>query len=345
MTIDWDTLVNDALEGRAPSRARAIAMLRLPDEETLRLVDSAWRVRRASFQDRVKVNVLLNAKSGYCPEDCGYCSQSRHAMTPIERYPIVPPETMLASARQAYEAGAQRFCIVAALRGPSWPQIEQVATAARMIKDSVPIELCACLGLIDEPAKAIALKDAGIDAYNHNLNTSEARYGSITSTHTYADRLRTLRITREAGLSPCSGVILGMGESDEEVVDLAFALQDESAESIPVNFLIPIEGTPLGEGTTVSGLTPWACLRALCLFRFVNPAAEIRVSAGREIHLRSLQPLALLVANSLFLGDYLTEEGRAADEDWAMLEDLGLRPEDAGVEPAALTLATGSVPD
>jgi biotin synthase len=345
MTIDWDTLAHDALQGTTPSRETALALLRVPNEETLRLIDCAWRVRRASFDNRVKINVLLNAKSGYCPEDCGYCSQSRHAMTPIERYPIVPPETMLASARRAYDAGAQRFCIVAALRGPSWQQIEQVASAARMIKDEIPIELCACLGLIDDPAKAVALKDAGIDAYNHNLNTSEARYDSITSTHTYAERLRTMRVVRGAGLSPCSGVILGMGESDDEVVDLAFALRAEGAESIPVNFLIPIEGTPLGDGATVGGLTPWGCLRALCLFRFVNPVAEIRVSAGREIHLRSLQPLALLVANSLFLGDYLTEEGRAAEEDWSMLEDLGLQPEDVPVDAATLGVAASNVSD
>ncbi|MEX0991422.1 MAG: biotin synthase BioB [Actinomycetota bacterium] len=332
MTMDWDSLVAEALADRPPSRDAALAMLALPDEDTLRLVDAGWQVRRANFADRTKVNVLLNAKSGYCPEDCGYCSQSRHVQTPIDRYPVIKPAAMLAAAREAHAAGAQRFCIVAALRGPTWTQVEQVAEATRQIKSELPLEVCACLGLLDEPEKAVALKEAGVDAYNHNLNTSPERYGEITTTHTYEDRLATVRSARAAGLSACSGVILGMGESHEEIVDLAFALREEGADSIPVNFLIPIDGTPMAAGDSADVLTPWFCLRALSMFRLVNPAAELRASAGREIHLRSLQPLAMLVANSLFLGDYLTEDGRSADEDWAMLADLGLIPEDVSIE-------------
>lgn len=324
MMIDWDQLETQGRANISPSRETARALLALPDADTLRLVDVAWKVRQEFFGERTKVNVLLNAKSGYCPEDCGYCSQSRQVQTPIDKFPIIRPDGMLKAAREAYEAGAQRFCIVAALRGPSWTQIEQVAEATRRIKAELPLEVCACLGLLDDPKKAEVLAEAGVDAYNHNLNTSEERYESITSTHTYQDRLDTIRAARAAGLSTCSGVILGMGESDEEVIDVAFALRKEQADSIPVNFLIPVEGTPLGSGDTASSLTPWYCLRALAVFRLVNPRAELRASAGRELHLRSLQPLALLVANSLFLGDYLTEEGQEAVQDWAMLEDLGL---------------------
>ena len=333
--IDWDAIVADGLAGAAPEPSVALALLRLGDDESLRLVEAATRVRRAHFGDRVKVNVLLNTKSGYCPEDCGYCSQSRHVKTEIDRFPMLRPEGMVAAAREAYAGGAQRFCIVAALRGPSWPQIEQVAEATRRIKAEMPMEVCACLGLIDEPGKAQALKDAGVDAYNHNLNTSEERYDEITTTHSYADRVQTLKTIQAAGLSACSGVILGMGETDREIVELAFALREHNADSIPVNFLMPIEGTPLGNGATASSLTPWFCLRALSVFRLVNPAAELRASAGREIHLRSLQPLALLVANSLVLGDYLTEDGQAADDDWNMLADLGLRAEQQAVVPAS----------
>lgn len=330
MQLNLDHLVARALEDAPPSREEALALLRLSDEETLRLVDAAWRVRRHFFGNRVKVNVLLNAKSGFCPEDCSYCSQSRLSRATIARYPLLSPEEILARARAAYAAGAQRFCIVTATRGPSWKVIETVAEAARRIKAELPLEICASLGILDDEGKARALKAAGVDAYNHNLNTSAARYGEICTTHTYLDRVQTLRMIRSAGISPCSGVILGMGESDEEVVEMAFALRELGAESIPVNFLIPIKGTPLGQGATVEKLTPWACLRYLALFRFVNPRAEIRASAGREVHLRSLQPLALLVANSLFLGDYLTEKGQAAEADWGMLQDLGLEPEEMG---------------
>lgn len=325
--IDWNELIEGATQNQPPARDTALACLELPDTETLRLVDAAWRARRTFFADRTRVNVLLNTKSGYCPEDCGYCSQSSKVQTPINRYPMQSTEQIVAAARAANEAGAQRFCIVSALRGPSWSDIKRVADAARQIRSEMGLELCASLGLLDDPEKAKALAEAGIDAYNHNLNTSEERYGDIATTHTYQDRLDTVRMARAAGLSPCSGVILGMGETNEEIVDLAFALRAEGAESIPVNFLLPIDDTPLGDGVTAADLTPWSCLRALSVFRLVNPAAEIRASAGREVHLRSLQPLAMLVANSLFLGDYLTEEGQSPDADWAMLADLGLQPE------------------
>lgn len=324
--MNLNKLVEDVLRGKPPSREQALELLRLPDEETLQLVDAAWRVRRAIFGKKVKVNVLLNAKSGYCPEDCGYCSQSRHAQSFIERYPMMDAETILKKAREAYAAGAHRFCIVTAMRGPTWRDIERVAEATRRIKAELPIEVCACMGLLDDPAKAQVLKEAGVDAYNHNLNTSADRYGEITTTHTYADRVRTVKIIKQAGISICSGVIVGMSETDEDIIELAYALRELGADSIPVNFLIPIPGTPLGDGGTTEKLTPWHCLRVLSVFRLINPRAELRASAGREIHLRTLQPLAMLIANSLFLGDYLTEKGQAAEADWRMLEDLGLEP-------------------
>lgn len=325
--IDWDQLARDAESNIAPSRDTALQILATPDSDMLRLIDAAWRARHANFGTRTRVNVLMNTKSGYCPEDCGYCSQSSKVQTPINRYPMQTADQIVAAARAAHEAGAQRFCIVSALRGPSWSDIDRVADAAQRIRAEMGLELCASLGLLDDPAKAVRLAEAGIDAYNHNLNTSEERYEKISSTHTYQDRLDTVRMAKAAGLSPCSGVILGMGETHEEIVDLAFALRDEGAESVPVNFLLPIEGTPLGDDIPTSDLTPWSCLRALCLFRLVHPTAELRASAGREVHLRSLQPLAMLVANSLFLGDYLTESGRAPEDDWQMLDDLGLSAE------------------
>jgi biotin synthase len=324
--MDWDRVVERALGDEPPARDEALALLRLPDAETLPLVDAAWRVRRAFFGNKVKVNVLLNAKSGYCPEDCGYCSQSHHAQSTIARYPLMDAEAIVEKARQAYAAGAHRFCVVTAMRGPTWRDIERVAEATRRIKAELPIEVCACLGLLDEPEKARALKAAGVDAYNHNLNTSAARYGAITTTHTYADRVRTVEIVKQTGISVCSGVIVGMGEEDDEIVEIAYALRELGADSIPVNFLIPIAGTPLGDGGTPRVLTPWRCLRVLAVCRLVNPKAELRASAGRELHLRSLQPLAMLIANSLFLGDYLTERGQAAEADWQMLKDLGLEP-------------------
>jgi biotin synthase len=168
--------------------------------------------------------------------------------------------------------------------------------------------------------QARALKACGVDRVNHNLNTSQRFYGEICSTHTYEDRLNTLRAVREAGLGLCSGGIIGMGEERADVVRLALELRELGVPSIPVNFLNPIDGTPLA-GTWQ--LDPRYCLKVLCMFRLANPRSEIRIAGGRELHLRSLQPLGLYAANSMFVGDYLTTKGQAAEEDYRMIEDLG----------------------
>jgi biotin synthase len=211
-------------------------------------------------------------------------------------------------------------CLVASGRGPGDRDVERVTDVVEAVKSVHPgVEVCACLGMLKE-SQAERLRAAGVDAYNHNLNTSESRYADICSTHGYDDRVATVEKVKAAGLSPCSGLIVGMGETDDELIDAIFALRDLDSDSIPVNFLMPFEGTPLADTWE---LTPMRSLRILALVRFACPATEIRMAGGREMHLRSLQPLALHVANSLFLGDYLTSEGQAAKADLAMIVDAG----------------------
>jgi biotin synthase len=324
VTPKWQTLADAVLAGMPPTRADALAVLRAPDEELLRLLDAAFRVRRTHFGRLVKLNLLVNAKSGICPEDCGYCSQSIVSTAPIKKYSMLSAGELVAGAREAWARRARTYCIVASGRGPSARELREVTAAVRLIKDELPMKICACLGLLtDQQAQELA--DAGVDRYNHNLNTSADHHERITTTHTYADRVATLEAVKRAGISPCSGFIAGMGETDEQLVDLAFALRDLDADSIPVNFLHAIPGTPL-EGT--HELTPRRCLRILALLRFACPAKEIRVAGGREVNLRSLQPLALYAANSIFVGDYLTTPGQAAEADWQMLEDLGFEIEE-----------------
>jgi biotin synthase len=183
--------------------------------------------------------------------------------------------------------------------------------------------VCACLGLLSD-GQAERLRAAGADAYNHNLNTSEGTYADITTTHTYADRVDTVQKAHAAGLSACSGLIAGMGESDEDLVDVVFSLRELDPDSVPVNFLIPFEGTPLAKEWN---LTPQRCLRILAMVRFVCPDVEVRIAGGREVHLRSMQPLALHLANSIFLGDYLTSEGQAGKADLEMIADAGFEVE------------------
>jgi biotin synthase len=323
----WEALADRALRGEPPSHAEALAVLRSPDEELLPLLGAAYRVRRATFGKKVKLNLLMNAKSGVCPEDCGYCSQSIVSTAAIPKYSLLDEEVILEGAREAWRRKAGTYCIVASGRGPSARELRGVTAAVRRIKDELPMKVCACLGLLTDE-QAVALREAGVDRYNHNLNTSTDHYGRITTTHTYEDRVRTLEAVKRAGISPCSGVITGMRETDEQLVDVAFALRELDADSIPVNFLHPIDGTPL-EG--VRELDPRRCLKVLCLFRFVCPTKEIRVSGGREVNLRSLQPLSLLPANAIFIGDYLTTAGQAAEDDYRMIEDLGLEIEECAL--------------
>ncbi|MGR7001038.1 biotin synthase BioB [Yinghuangia aomiensis] len=322
-----ETLTAKALRREAPGQEEALALLATGDDDVLDVVAAAGRVRREFFGRRVKLNHLVNMKSGMCPEDCSYCSQRLGSASEILKYSWISEDEAAQAAGRAIEAGAKRVCLVASGRGPGDRDIERVAGTVGAIKDAAPdVEVCVCLGLL-KPGQAERLREAGADAYNHNLNTSAENYRDICSTHTFDDRVRTVGDAKSAGLSPCSGAIFGMGESDDDVVDIAFALREVDPDSVPVNFLIPFEGTPM-QGRWE--LTPHRCLRILALFRFVFPDVEVRLAGGREIHLRALQPLALHLANSIFLGDYLTSEGQPGAADLAMIADAGFVVEGAG---------------
>ncbi|MSO20504.1 MAG: biotin synthase BioB [Acidobacteria bacterium] len=327
--MQWQELAVQALGGKLISREDARAVLSVPEEELLDLVSACYRVRRHYHGKRVKLNMLINAKSGLCPEDCGYCSQSVLAQSGVDRYPLQSKETLLEGARQAMEVKAHTYCIVISGRRPSSRELEHVASAVREIRATYPLRICCCMGLLNEDEARI-LQEAGAERINHNLNTSEEHYGEICTTHTYKDRVDTLGAVKKAGMSPCSGGILGMGETDDQIIDLALSLRALDVDSIPLNFLIPIAGTPLGG---VETLTPQKCLAILCLFRLVNPSKEIRIAGGREYHLRSLQPLGLYVADSIFIGDYLTTRGEVPAADLQMLEDAGFVAATAPREP------------
>ncbi|WP_423219035.1 biotin synthase BioB [Zhihengliuella halotolerans] len=338
--VDTDAagLVGRIESGHALTEAEALAVLATPDAQTLDLVAQAGRLRRTHFGNTVKVNYLVNLKSGLCPEDCTYCSQRLGSDAQILKYKWLSTEDAAEQAGLGVRGGASRVCLVASGRGPTDRDVNRVTDMIERVKDENPgVEVCACLGLIKE-RHANKLAAAGADAYNHNLNTAESKYEDICTTHTYADRVATVEASKAAGMSPCSGLIVGMGESDEQLVEAAFALRDLNADSVPVNFLMPFEGTPL-EGTWE--LTPLRCLRILAMVRLACPDKEVRIAGGREMHLRSLQSVALEVANSLFLGDYLTSEGQAAEADLAMIADAGFRVlgreegTTAGVAPCA----------
>lgn len=334
--MNFTDLANRILEGHCPTRKESLDVLQTSNEHLLDLLAAAFCIRRQYFGNTVRLQMLLNAKSGACQEDCHYCSQSSISTAPIDRYAIISPTEMVEGARRAARAKAQRYCIVISGRSPLDREVEEISTAVHQIKEEMPIQVCCSLGLLSQE-QALQLKAAGVDRINHNLNTSEAYHGSICTTHTFQDRLMTLKHARAAGLELCSGGIVGMGESDEDLVDLAFALRDLNPDSIPLNMLHPVAGTPF-EGK--HELTPHRCLKILCLFRFLHPRREIRAAGGREWNLRSLQPMALYVADSLFVDGYLTTPGQPAPEVWKMIEDLGFTvevdykaPTTVGAEP------------
>lgn len=321
--MKWQTLAQEVIYGKEISDEEAMAILNCADDELLLLLQAAFTIRKHYFGKKVKLNMIINAKSGYCPEDCGYCSQSFKSNAPIQKYPFISKEELLKGAKIAFENKIGTYCIVASGRGPTQKDVAIVSEAVKEIKEKYGLKVCACLGILKEE-QAQQLKEAGVDRYNHNLNTSERHYEYITTTHTYQDRINTVEIIKKHGLSPCSGAIIGMKETKEDVVNIARALKMVNADSIPINFLHAIKGTKL-EGT--NELNPRYCLKVLALFRFMNPTKEIRISGGREVNLRSLQPLGLYAANSIFVGDYLTTEGQDSSADYKMLEDLGFEIE------------------
>lgn len=319
----YTRLAERALAGEAPSADDALWILDGEDVQLLPLLQAAFAPREKYFGRTVMVHVLNNVQNGLCPEDCGYCSQSKNSEATIRKYPMKSDEEILAEAGAAARAGASRYCMVLSGRGPSLELTRKLAELVRKVKETYPIEVCVSAGLIGEEHARI-LAEAGLDRLNHNLNTSESHYPKICSTHTYEERVETLRAAKKAGIQPCSGLIVGMGEQSRDVVEVAFRLRELEVPSIPVNFLIPIDGNPVQED---GSLTPERCLRALALVRLVNPTAEVRIAGGREGNIRSLGPLALWPANSLFIQGYLTTKGDGESETYRMIRDAGFEVE------------------
>lgn len=322
----YEALADRVVEGHAVTRDEALSIAQAPDEDLLAVLHAAHRIRSRFHGNQVKVHVLQNAKSGVCPEDCKFCSQSlkynREAEVP--QYGMQAVDDLVEGARKAVEMGAVTYCMVTATRGPTGREIETVSQAAQQIKEEFPeLKLCASLGLLKE-GQAPKLKEAGVDRYNHNLETSPSHFPNIVSTHGIDDRVNTVREAKSAGLEACCGGILGLGERPEDWVELALLLRELEVESVPLNFLDPRPNTPLAD---IERMSPRTCLRALAMFRFVHPETDLRVAGGREAVLGHMQPLALYAANSLFTNGYLTTPGAEPSDDWQMITQAGFEPQ------------------
>jgi len=321
--VNYQRLAEKAISGQELTREECLSVLHSPDIEILQLLDAAYAVRRHFFGNRVHLHMLINAKSGLCPEDCNYCSQSKISTADIPRYTLLSESELLEGAKRAKKANAKVYCIAMSGRGPSKQELEYLTQAVLNIKSQVDIGICCSVGLLTRD-QARQLKEAGVDQLNHNLNTSERYYPQICTTHTYRDRMNTISAAREAGMQLCSGVLFGQGETEDDIVDAAFALRALAPRCLPINFLHPIPGTPFQR---FNYLTSLQCLRILCLFRFLCPSQAIRASGGRELHLRSLQPLALYPVNSVFVSGYLTTPGQSPEDAFKMIQDMGFEIE------------------
>lgn len=305
----------------------------LPD-----LIALAHKVRVAWCGEAVELESLVNAKSGACPEDCAFCSQSVAFETDVDVYPYMDQDDIVAAAKATAAAGATQFCIVVAVRGPSERLLDKVIESVGRVRDEVGLDVACSVGLLDE-AQAARLAAAGVKRYNHNLEAPRAIFAEVCTTHTYEDRIDTARIVQGAGMELCCGGILGMGESLEQRVDFAFELAELAPVEVPLNFLNPRPGTALAG---VSPISAREALQAIALFRLALPDTVIRLAGGRELVLGELQALGMLAgANALIVGNYLTTLGRAPEEDLALLESLGMPVDDGLGEGQYIVEASG----
>jgi len=309
-------------EGKGLLREDASSLISAEGEALYELFASAARIKRSFSGDSVDLCAIINARSGACPEDCSYCAQSSRSRTDIDIYPLLDMEKILEKAKEARDNSVKRFCIVTSGRKVSKQDLKKIGEVVGKVRE-LGLLPCATLGLL-EYEDLVFLKGSGLERYHHNLETSERYFPQICTTHSYADKLRTIESVKRAGLSLCSGGIFGMGETWEDRLDMAFLVNEVGAESVPVNYLTPVHGTPMGG---VSLLDPLEALKIVSVYRFVFPSKQIRVCGGRLQTLGEMNPLLFMAgADGLLVGNYLTTMGRNIAQDVDLIRRLGLVP-------------------
>jgi biotin synthase len=306
----------------------AVAILELPDAEVPQLVSLAHQVRLDNVGAEVEVESIISAKTGGCPEDCAFCSQSRHWETPVRPEPFIEIPPLIEAAKRSQQAGATEFCIVLAVRGPDNRIMRQVLNAVDALHEHTDMHVACSLGILTR-AQGKQLHEAGVRRYNHNLETARSHFAKICTTHTWEERWETCELVLELGMELCCGGIFGMGETLQQRVEFAFELKELQPREIPLNFLNPRPGTPLETNSLVS---PLDAIRTIALFRLLFPDIVLRYAGGREVTLRELQSLGMLAGiNGIIIGNYLTTLGRSPDEDLTMLEDLKMPLKSLGI--------------
>jgi biotin synthase len=295
------------------------ALAALPDGAVMALASLAHQVRLAWCGPEVEIEGILSAKTGGCPEDCHFCSQSSRFDTPVKATPFLDTDEVLAAARETAALGASEFCIVLAVRGPDERTISRILDLVPRIHGELGLNVAVSAGILTED-QARRLAEGGVHRYNHNVETARSYFPSIVSTHTWDERSETCRLVKAHGMELCCGALINMGETDAQRVELLTQLQELEPTEVPINFLNPRPGTPLGDRPILS---PWEAVRWIALFRLALPSVILRYAGGREVTLRDLQAIGMTAGiNALIVGNYLTTLGRSPGEDLQMLEDL-----------------------
>lgn len=312
---------NKILAGERIVKDEAVYISEIPQKDILSLLTSANIIREHFRCDFIDLCAIINAKSGACPEDCSYCAQSSKSFSKTSVYPLLKKNTVIEKAMEAKDKGVKRFCIVTSGRKPNGKEIREIASMISEVR-SIGLLPCATLGLLNKD-ELLLLKDNGLERYHHNIETSERFFSEICGTHTYSDKLKTIEAVQSAGLSLCSGGIFGMGETWDDRIDMAFALRELNVDSVPINFLIPVKGTLLGNRDLMD---PFEALRIISLYRIILPEKEVRVCGGRVQVLREFNSMVFTAgADSILTGNYLTTTGRTFDDDIKMIYQHGLR--------------------
>jgi len=295
------------------------ALANLPDGAVMSLASLAHQVRLAWCGPTVEIEGILSAKTGGCPEDCHFCAQSSRFDTPVKATPFLDRDEVLAAARETAALGASEFCIVLAVRGPDERTLTRILECVPLIQEETGLNVAVSAGILTEE-QAERLAAGGVHRYNHNVETARSYFPSIVSTHTWDERAETCRLVRRHGMELCCGALIGMGETVAQRVELLVQLQELDPTEVPLNFLNPRPGTPLGDRPLIS---PWEALRWIALFRLALPSVILRYAGGREVTLRDLQAIGMTAGiNALIVGNYLTTLGRSSEEDLQMLADL-----------------------
>ena len=313
-------LAEDILGGKLPDNSDYLNILSAPEADLPAIMTGAGMLREKYFGRKIHLCTICNGKSGKCSEDCKFCSQSSFSKTEAPIYPILKKEELVKGGLFSQDTSINRYSIVTTGRGLPRKDVEAVAEAMRELDDK-KIKKCVSLGILKEEELKL-LKDAGVTRYHHNLETSRSFFKEVCTTHSYDERIETIKAAQKQGMEICAGGIFGIGETDEQILEIAVDIKALDVDAVPLNFLVPIEGTPYG---TIHTLTPAKCLKIIAFFRYYLPQKQIFICGGREKNLKELHPLIFYAgASGTMTGNYLTTDGRSLDDDLEMLKQLGL---------------------